>query len=39
MRKLLNWFKKQIAWLMSKKVLTAINSGATYEEVEKIVEE
>lgn len=34
-RKIKEWF----VWLSSKRVLDAINSGATYEEVEGIVEE
>lgn len=34
-RKIKEWF----VWLSSKRVLDAINSGATYEEVEEIVEE
>ena len=31
--------KREFIWLTSKKVLDAINSGATYEEIEMIVEE
>jgi hypothetical protein len=34
-RKIKEWF----VWFSSKRVLDAINSGATYEEVEEIVEE
>ena len=34
-KKIKEWF----IWLTSKKVLEAINDGATYEEVEKIVQE
>ena len=33
------WFKREFIWLTSQKVLDAINSGASYEEVEAIVEE
>lgn len=38
MKKIAKWFKKQIAWFTSKKVLAAINEGLPYDEVEKIVE-
>ena len=34
-RKIREWF----VWLTSKRVLDAINSGATYDEVEEIVEQ
>ena len=38
-KKLKLWFNTQIVWLLSKRVQDAINSGASYEEVEKIVKE
>lgn len=38
MKKIIKWFKKQIAWFTSKKVLAAINEGLPYDEVEKIAE-
>lgn len=38
-KKICRWFKKEFVWMTSKKVLDAINSGASYEEVEAIVEE
>ena len=38
-KKIINKIKEEITWFMSPKVLDAINSGATYEEVEKIVKE
>lgn len=39
MKKLCNKIKEWLVWLTSKEVLEAINGGATYEEVCKIVEE
>ena len=39
MKKFFRWIKREIVWLCSKKVLDAINNGATYEEVKAIVEE
>ena len=36
--KAIRWIKKQIAWFISKNVLTAINNGAAYDEVEAIVD-
>ena len=39
MKKIIKWFKKQIAWFTSKKVLAAINEGLSYDEVEKVAEE
>ena len=39
MKKIFRIIKEQWIWLTSKKVLEAINDGATYEEVEKIVQE
>ncbi len=39
MKKMILKIKKFITWLMSKKVLEAINNGATYEEVAQIVEQ
>ena len=38
-KKICRWFKREFIWLTSQKVLDAINSGASYEEVEAIVEE
>lgn len=38
-KKIINKIKEQITWYMSPRVLDAINSGATYAEVEKIVKE
>lgn len=38
-KKICRWFKREVIWLTSQKVLDAINSGASYEEVEAIVEE
>ena len=38
-KKICRWFKREFVWMTSKKVLDAINSGASYEEVEAIVEE
>ena len=38
MKKIIKWFKKQIAWFTSKKVLAANNEGLPYDEVEKIAE-
>lgn len=38
-KKIINKIKEEITWYMSPKVLDAINNGATYEEVEKIVKE
>ena len=38
-KKIINKIKEEITWYTSRKVLDAIDSGATYEEVEKIVEE
>lgn len=38
-KRIIIWFKREFVWLTSQKVLDAINSGATYEEVQKIVEE
>lgn len=37
-KKLWKWLKCVITWYMSPRVLEAINGGATYEEVLKIVE-
>ena len=37
--KILNKIKEEITWYTSQKVLDAIDSGASYEEVEKIVKE
>lgn len=39
MKKMFKKIKEFITWFMSKKVLDAINNGATYEEVEDIVEQ
>lgn len=39
MKKLVIKIKEIITWFMSKKVLEAINNGATHEEVEQIVEQ
>ena len=38
-KKIKRWFDKQIIWFFNRRVLDAIDSGATYEEVCKIVEE
>lgn len=38
-KKICRWFKREFTWMTSQKVLDAINSGASYEEVEAIVEE
>lgn len=38
MKKMIKKIKKLITWFMSKKVLDAINNGATHEEVEQIVD-
>ena len=38
-KKICRWFKREFVWMTSKKVLDAIDSGASYEEVEAIVEE
>lgn len=38
-KRIIRWFKREFIWLTSQKVLDAINSGASYEEVEAIVEE
>ena len=38
-KKICRWFKRELVWITSKKVLNAIDSGASYEEVEAIVEE
>lgn len=38
-KKILKWFKREFVWMTSKNVLDAINRGATYEEIEAIVEE
>lgn len=39
MKKLLRKLNEWFTWLTSPKVLDAINNGATYEQVEAIVEE
>lgn len=39
MKKIIYKVKRFVTWLMSKKVLDAINNGADYEEVEEIVEQ
>lgn len=39
MKKLFKKIKEIITWFMSKRVLEAINNGATREEVEEIVKE
>ena len=39
MKKLLRKLNEWFTWLTSDKVLEAINNGATYEQVEAIVEE
>ena len=39
MKKLIQKIKELITWFMSKKVLDAINNGATHEEVAQIVEQ
>ena len=39
MKKLVSWLKEQWVWFTSKKVRDAINSDATYEEVQAIVRE
>ena len=36
-KELWKWLKCELAWYLSPKVLEAINNGATYEEVLKIV--
>ncbi len=38
-KKIINKIKEEITWFMSPRVLDAINSGATYEEVEEIVKQ
>ena len=38
-RKIKEWLKETYIWFFSKRVTQAINNGATYEEVCKIVEE
>jgi hypothetical protein len=38
-KKIIRGIKRELIWLGSKKVLDAINSGATYEEVKMLVEE
>lgn len=38
-KKIINKIKEQITWFMSPKVLEAINSGATYEEIDEIVKQ
>ena len=37
--RLWKWLKEQMAWFASARVREAINNGATYEEVCKIVKE
>ena len=37
MKRFINWIKTQITWFMSRDVLNAINSGASYEEVVAVV--
>ena len=39
MKKFFRWLKEWFIWLTSKRVEEAINNGASYEEVCKIVEE
>ena len=39
MKRLVNWLKEQWVWFTSKKVRDAINSDATYDEVQAIVRE
>jgi hypothetical protein len=39
MKRFFRWINEQIVWLTSKRVLQALNDGATYEELYKIVEE
>ena len=39
MKKLIYKIKEWFVWLMSRKVMDAINNGATYEEVEEIVKQ
>lgn len=38
MKKFIKKIRAELAWIFSKKVLQAINDGASYEEVEQIVE-
>jgi hypothetical protein len=38
-KKIINKIKEEITWFTSQKVIDAINSGATYEEVEEIVKQ
>lgn len=38
-KKIIGWFNRQIVWFCNRRVLDAINNGATYEEICKIVEE
>lgn len=38
-KKIINKIKEEITWFTSQKVLDAIDSGATYEEVEEIVKQ
>lgn len=38
-KKIINKIKEEITWFMSPRVLDAINSGATYAEVEEIVKQ
>lgn len=39
MKKLIRKIKEWFVWLTSRKVMDAINNGATYEEVEEIVKQ
>jgi hypothetical protein len=39
MKRLARWIKRQWIWFTSKEVRNAIDSGATYEEVQNIVTE
>lgn len=39
MRKIIQYIIEWFTWLTSPKVLEAINDGATYEQVEAVVEE
>jgi len=39
MKKLIRKIKEWFVWLTSRKVIDAINNGATYEEVEEIVKQ
>lgn len=39
MKKLIRKIKEWFVWLTSRKVMDAINNGATYEEVEMIVKQ